>query len=189
MVPNKKSFEPFLTVSVSVRAKKAVLVLSTMHNDTAIDPETKNKQKPEIVTFYKHTKVEVDVLDQMCTKYNVSRKTKRWPMVVSFDLLNIAAINANVIYKFNHPEEKSMPRRKFIKKYCLGYLKTKDCKTDSTKDNFSIDKKKRKRNSKNIEEPYNQQAFMHDNKDGRCYLCGRSKDKSTRIKCQKCVIV
>ena len=125
MVPNKKSFEPFLTVSVSVRAKKAVLVLSTMHNDTAIDPETENKQKPEIVTFYKHTKVEVDVLDQMCTKYNVSRKTKRWSMVVFFDLLNIAPINAYVIYKFNHPEEKSMPRRKFIENIAWDILKPK----------------------------------------------------------------
>nr|CAH7724714.1 unnamed protein product [Callosobruchus chinensis] len=76
--------------------KKAVLVLSTMHFDDAIYSTTDEGGKPEIVTFYNMTKGGVDVLDQPCHNYDVSHSTRRWPMVLFYDLLNVTAVNAFV---------------------------------------------------------------------------------------------
>lgn len=72
-----------------------------MHHDDAIDEETGDKKKPDIITFYNRTKTGVDLVDQYCQNYNVARNTKRWEMVIFYNLLNVAAINALCIYKAN----------------------------------------------------------------------------------------
>ena len=53
-----------------------------MHHDKAIDNGTTETKKPEMTTFYNRTKIGVDILDQLCAKYNVARNTRRWPMVI-----------------------------------------------------------------------------------------------------------
>ena len=55
-----------------------------MHHDKAIDNGTNETKKPEMITFYNRTKIGVDILDQLCAKYNVARNTRRWPMVIFF---------------------------------------------------------------------------------------------------------
>jgi len=72
-----------------------------MHNDDTIDEENHPK-KPEMITFYNKTKIGVDLVDQLYEKYNVARNTRRWPMVIFYDLLNISAINVICIYKANN---------------------------------------------------------------------------------------
>lgn len=81
---------------------KSVILVSSMHHDVAIDLETEDKREPEIVTFYNHTKIGVDLVDQLCQKYNIAKNA----MVVFYNLLNVAGINAVCIYKANHPTEK-----------------------------------------------------------------------------------
>ena len=51
-----------------------MIVLSSMHHDKAIDNGTTETKKPEMITFYNRTKIGVDILDQLCAKYNVARK-------------------------------------------------------------------------------------------------------------------
>lgn len=85
--------------------KKAVVLMSTLHDDDAVDPEN-HTHKPEMILFYNDDKCGVDVVDQMCASYSVQRKTRRWPMVVLSNLLNISAINAYVIFKKNRPGSK-----------------------------------------------------------------------------------
>lgn len=75
--------------------------MSSMHNDDAIDGESE-KQKQEMITFYNKTKIGVDLVDQLCQKYNVTRINRRWAMVIFYDLLNISAINTICIYKANN---------------------------------------------------------------------------------------
>ena len=100
-------------VSYCPKKKNVVLVLSSMHHDEEIDSETGKVQKPAMVTSYNHTKVGVDVLNQMCAKYDVACCTKRWPMVVFFDLLNISAINASRVHTAKHNYQPT-PRSKFL---------------------------------------------------------------------------
>ncbi|KAK9882378.1 hypothetical protein WA026_020900 [Henosepilachna vigintioctopunctata] len=50
-------------------------VVSTHDSESEI--EESNAQKPEIVTYYNSTKGGVDCNDQLCSNYNVARRTKK----------------------------------------------------------------------------------------------------------------
>lgn len=88
-------------------------MVSSLHNDNAIDPGTEDKKKPEIITFYNQTKGGVDTTDKLCASYNVARNVRRWPMVVFFAILNMCGINAQVIFLGNN--QKQIRRRLFLK--------------------------------------------------------------------------
>ena len=103
-------------VSYIPRKNKNVLLLSTMHSNNKMDENTGVKQKPEIVTFYNATKG-VDSVDQMCSTYNCARNTRRWPMIIFYSLLNVAGINAFIIFSKN--ENPRLKRRQFLKNLCL----------------------------------------------------------------------
>jgi hypothetical protein len=142
---------------------KNVLLTSTMHFDDTIDPEN---GKPEIISFYNKTKGGVDVVDKLCASYNCARATRRWPMVIFYSIMNVAAINAFIVFleqlAFSlidgHLRERAssqyIPRtlRARIKEIC------------------------------NIEEPVQPRNETH----GRCQLCDSKKNRKTRYKCKTC---
>jgi hypothetical protein len=43
----------------------------------------------------------VDMLHQMCVRYTVEQAARRWKIVMFFGMINIAAVNALVIYANN----------------------------------------------------------------------------------------
>ncbi|XP_019905285.3 activating transcription factor 7-interacting protein 1 isoform X1 [Esox lucius] len=92
------------------KKKRSVCVLSTVHPTVAISSGP--KKKPETVTDYSHSKVCVDSLDQMAKLYSVKGGTRRWPVAVFYNLLDLAAINAHVLYK--QCLKKTVSRRQFI---------------------------------------------------------------------------
>ncbi|KAJ8878226.1 hypothetical protein PR048_018803 [Dryococelus australis] len=51
------------------------------------------------VECYNDTKYGVDILDQMARKYAVRISTRRWPMHTFQNILDLAAINAWILYK------------------------------------------------------------------------------------------
>ncbi|KAJ8928620.1 hypothetical protein NQ314_018789 [Rhamnusium bicolor] len=83
------------------RKNKNVILLSSYHNDDAIDGDTKDVFKPELITFYNSTKGGVDVVDRLKSEYSATRKSNRWPFTVFCTLLNIATINSQIIYRDN----------------------------------------------------------------------------------------
>ncbi|CAJ0966481.1 unnamed protein product [Ranitomeya imitator] len=80
-----------LTVYAPKR-KKAVYILSSMHS--VVETENTNKRKPNTVTQYNHTKCGVDVMDQMVREYSVRAGTRRWPVAVFYNMIDMAALNA-----------------------------------------------------------------------------------------------
>lgn len=56
--------------------------------------------KPAIIAGYNNTKGGVDELDKKCSIYSTKRRTRRWPVVIFYRLLDISAANAYVIYQF-----------------------------------------------------------------------------------------
>jgi hypothetical protein len=70
--------------------------------------------KPEIIEFYNKTKGAVDMLDQMCARYTVQRATGRWTVEMFYGIINIAAVNALVIY--THSMRKVQPEKKIKRK-------------------------------------------------------------------------
>lgn len=81
----------------TAKAKKTVLLMSTMHTQQTLC----QSGKPEIIEFYNKTKGGVDTFDQMCAQYTCSRKTKRWPLCVFYGILNSAVINSWIIHSEN----------------------------------------------------------------------------------------
>ena len=95
------------------KKKKNVILISSMHDDGGIDECTGDKKKPEIISYYNQHKIGVDMVDKMCSAYDVQRGTRRWSMVVFFSMLNIAGINSQIIYIGNKNEQ--ICRRFFLK--------------------------------------------------------------------------
>ena len=90
-----------------------MILVSSLHENDAIDQNTGEQRKSEIITYYNITKAGVDTADQMCATFNVSRNTRRWPMAIFFACLNVAGINSQVISIGNQLEP--LKRRIFLK--------------------------------------------------------------------------
>ncbi|XP_068224010.1 piggyBac transposable element-derived protein 4-like [Palaemon carinicauda] len=56
------------------------------------------KKRPETVVYYNATKFGVDVHDQMARIYSTSCPSRRWPVHVSYNILDRASINAWILY-------------------------------------------------------------------------------------------
>lgn len=93
------------------KTNKNVLLLSTMHTSVAVDEDTQ-KKLPETVSLYNSTKFGVDILDQMSRLYTVKFGCRRWPMHVFFNVLDLAGINAWILYRETTGEE--VTRRMFL---------------------------------------------------------------------------
>jgi hypothetical protein len=66
-------------------------MISSMHDNAAIDEATGDDKKPVIITDYNDTKYGVDILDKMCRQY-VSKNAKRWPLTLFFHMLNVEVL-------------------------------------------------------------------------------------------------
>nr|XP_022900752.1 piggyBac transposable element-derived protein 4-like [Onthophagus taurus] len=170
-------------VSYVPKRKKVVLLLSTMHHDCAIDNDTGDLKKPEIITDYNNTNYGVDMLDKMCSHYDVSRNSRRWPLTIFFNLLNIAAINGMCIYKtksINKIDRKSDLQT-------IGYeLITPLLRKRLESDNIATNIKEHIRKLLNIEPEILAEIQPNTSTVGKCFYCGRQKNKSTRKHCSKC---
>lgn len=105
-----------LLCSYVPKKNKNVLMLSTMHRDDYIDPDSGDLKKPEVITFYNSTKGGVDVVDRLKTEYSVTRISNRWPFTIFCSLLNIGGINSQIIYKTNTND--IFTRRQFLTDLC-----------------------------------------------------------------------
>lgn len=89
-------------VSYVQKKGKAVILLSTMHDDKAVD-DSSQKKKPEVIQYYNKTKGGVDTMDQMVSNYTCKRRTRRWPMVLWYNMLDVATLNAYTNFTAQHP--------------------------------------------------------------------------------------
>lgn len=97
------------------KKNKNVLLLSSLHNSVSI--ENSEKKKPETITYYNQTKYGVDIVDQMIRLYTTKSGSRRWPMHVFYNVLDISAINAWILYK-EVTGKKEFTRRSFISQLC-----------------------------------------------------------------------
>ena len=81
-----------------------------MHQSVSIGTDV--KKIPETVAFYNSTKFGVDIVDQMARKYTVKAGSRRWPVQVFYNILDLAGINAWFLYK--EVTGKSMRRQDFL---------------------------------------------------------------------------
>jgi hypothetical protein len=79
------------------KPRKAVILFSSQHRVCHVD-ETHKKRLPETIASYNGTKHGVDICDQMTRLYTTKAQTRRWPMHVFYNLLDIGGINAWRLY-------------------------------------------------------------------------------------------
>nr|XP_023650860.1 piggyBac transposable element-derived protein 4-like isoform X2 [Paramormyrops kingsleyae] len=102
-------------VSYVPRKGKNVMLMSTQHREGQISD--REDKKPEIILHYNATKGGVDTLDMVTACYSCKRITLRWPLVVFFNMLDISAYNAFVIWLALNPnweKTKSCMRRRLF---------------------------------------------------------------------------
>ena len=74
------------------KTNRVVNMLSTMHSQPEIG--STSDQKPSIILFHNQTKSGVKTLDRMVRLYSIKRMTKRWPLVLFYNMIDVSTINA-----------------------------------------------------------------------------------------------
>ncbi|XP_063231053.1 piggyBac transposable element-derived protein 4-like [Bacillus rossius redtenbacheri] len=173
--------ENMTLVSYVPKRGKTVLLLSSMHADDKIDESTGEQKKPEIITFYNSTKGGVDCVDERIAFYNVARNTRRWTMVIFYAMLNIAGVNAYLVYRANDPtSQDGKNRRTFLRK--LMFNLTEEHIKERAMCKF-LPKSIRSAAKRISGLPEEEEQTSDGNKRGRCAYC---KDRKTRYSCFKC---
>ncbi|KAF4514001.1 UNVERIFIED_CONTAM: hypothetical protein B566_EDAN018653, partial [Ephemera danica] len=109
-------------VSYVPKPGRAVILLSTFHHNDNIIEST---NKPEIIHFYNETKGGVDTLDHLIQKYSCKRATRRWPMIMFYNLIDIICVAAFVIWRATYPAwnyNKKYRRRLFLESVGLALV-------------------------------------------------------------------
>lgn len=99
-------------VKYQAKPHKTVAILSTLHKGASC--QTDGKRKPESILYYNSNKCGVDMLDSMCRQMSTKAATRRWTLSVFFNILDMAGINAWII--FNKKTGNTMSRRQFLHK-------------------------------------------------------------------------
>lgn len=152
-----------------------------MHHTQETDPET---QKPEIIAFYNSTKGGVDALDEKCTVYSTSRRTRRWPLAIFYTLMNVCMVNSYVIYSAC-PGNPKVSRLKYIKllakELVQPYLNHRLLNTRLPRElRLSI--------SRILQKPFPQEAREELDKQVRCRKCPPGSDRKTKKICRTCKV-
>ena len=104
-----------MIASYCSKTNRVVNMLSTMHSQPEI--ENTSDQKPSIILFYNKTKDGVDTLDRMVRSHSTKRKTRRWPLDLFYNVIDVSTINAFIIWQGIYPENGNIymrQRRKFL---------------------------------------------------------------------------
>jgi len=175
-------------VSYVTKRRKAVVLLSTQHRDDAVTPD--ENRKPEIINYYNTTKCGVDVLDKLVRTYSCKRATRRWTVSFFFNLLDIAAYNALVLWITANPGwqcRKSDVRRRFLRELGIQ-LVTGHATTRST-----LPQGKRRRiqdcahQASIITSPAaSDTSAVRQDRRRRCSICPRHSDRKTDKQCSSC---
>ena len=88
---------------------------------TNVEISERDDRKPDMILYYNSTKGTVDTLDQCLHAYSCPIKTNSWSNKLLFNLLDIGAINAFVVFRHNNTQwnnNKLLKRRLFIIRLC-----------------------------------------------------------------------
>ncbi|XP_071390069.1 piggyBac transposable element-derived protein 4-like [Centroberyx affinis] len=182
-------------VSYVPKKGKNVVLMSTLHRDGRICGQ--EHQKPEIIMDYNATKGGVDNMDKLVTAYSCKRRTLRWPLVIFFDILDISAYNAFVIWMALNPEwnrGKLQRRRLFLEELGKALMRPQIQRRQHvprTPASAVIMRRIQEENAgapstRPTEPPSAEPEVCVSNKKERCEVCGPKMDRKTQYTCIKC---
>jgi len=74
---------------------RVVILMSSLHSQGEVDV-TNPKKKPAMILEYNATKGGVDTADKMLRTYSTKCMTRRWPVAVFSNVLDISALDAYI---------------------------------------------------------------------------------------------
>lgn len=162
---------------------KCIVVASTMNNTNDIHLSSKTPiHEPELISFYNATRTSVNTIEQYCSTYDVSRFTKRWPMIIFFSFLNIGAINSYLIYLQNNSGD-NLFRRSYLKQLAIA-LTQDHLKRRAMQKNVPPEVRQRRKEVAGIVDDEPKGDPSNPNVRKKCFQCqNRSK---TRFFCKYC---
>ena len=141
-----------------------------MHSQPKI--ESAWHQKPSIILVYMKTKGGIDTLDRMLRSYSTKRMTRRWPLVLLYNKINVSAINAFIIWQGIDHENCNICMRQ-RRKFFISLGKELCGVTEEAHPAASISANR----NGNITLDGNSASL---NKRARCTLCDGKKDQRYR---------
>ena len=168
------------------KKNKSVVLMSTHHLAKQIS--NRDDKKPQIILDYNSTKGAVDTLDQLVTTYTCKRKTNRWPMIVFYNMIDISAYNAFVLWTSINPQwngKKLTKRRLYLEQ--LGQALIEEhikgrLYMPRTEDARNVVERFQRAQSSSQATP----APRGDLKRSRCKFCPSTNDNKTNIVCSTC---
>ena len=173
-------------VSYMAKQKKQVLLLSILHHDSNVQNE-ENEYRPEIINYYNLTKVGVDLMDQKLSYYRSCRGCRRWTLAVFFNFLDICAHNAYIVWRDLHPEWQQLRNDK-RRLYLLDLGKSLVRPHIRDRDRAGLQRPILRAIAAATGEfdPPAHVAGAALLPRARCEICGRSRDKKTKLRCALC---
>ncbi|XP_071056453.1 piggyBac transposable element-derived protein 4-like [Onthophagus taurus] len=173
-------------VSHVPKKSKVVIALSSMHQTSGIDQETR---KPEIIALYNMTKGGVDSLDKKCANYSVNRRTRRWPMAVFYAMINMSSVNSYILYNCL-PNRKQISRLDFIKQLAKELI-LPELKRRTYNDRLPSQLRITINRILGPDAPETLPLAAVENtversKRKRCYMCPKNVDRKTSYYCKDC---
>ncbi|CAH1977396.1 unnamed protein product [Acanthoscelides obtectus] len=174
-----------MLVSYTPKRNNVVLLLSTLHPDSSINVDT---GKPNLIHSYNETKGGTDSFDQLCHSYTTSRKTRRWPVRIFFNMLDASEINAMIIFSLVNPDWKENTknnRKTFLKELSNSLIEPHlreraQVTTLRSYLRLSISE------ILGMDAPQRQHPATDLPRKVRCAICPRGEDRKTNFGCSKC---
>mgnify|MGYP001310511046 CR=1 FL=1 len=95
-------------VSYIPKKNRSVCLLSSEIHDSSI--EQGERKRPTIILHYNQTKGAVDNGDRTTQLYSCARTTRRWPLRMFFDLIDICAFNCYILWIIKFPDWRKSDR-------------------------------------------------------------------------------
>ena len=170
-----------------------------MHSDTAVNVD--EQKKPDMIMYYNQYKTGVDTMDQMVSRYTCHRRTQRWPRAMFFNIMDVGAFAAYLIYYENN----NMLKKKTNQRRILLHQLSEELAKPFIEDRSSNKQIMLHHSSKNAIEDVlgvefapalvvEKETVARDSSDrikvtGSCHLCYRQtikRRRKTRKSCAKC---
>lgn len=172
------------------KKNKAVVLISTAHYTNAVEGA---HQKPMAIVDYNKNKAGVDTMDQMLGTYTCKRGTKRWPLAMFYNIVDVAALASFIAYNDLNPSQKSDRRRSFLYKL-VQQLATPEIEERALNNRITryphIKRAMMDYNVIPLEESITSEAPPIQHRDQRktCYLCQQynNRQRKTRFACCDC---
>ncbi|KAL3970568.1 tumor necrosis factor alpha-induced protein 2 [Sarotherodon galilaeus] len=139
--------------------------------------------KPPLVLHYNRTKGGVDNLDKVAGTYSCRRKTRRWPVALFHNMVDVAAYNAFVVWREARPGWMAgkLNRQQLFLEHLGKALALPAIRPDSPVRPSSSD-------SRAAVGDERESRDTPTEKRGRCRVCPRSKDVKTKNRCAQCLL-